>query len=91
MLNTSKDKCPSNAAKKNRAEVKDEHGAGRPFPRSLQKIEAVHDVILKDQRIGVERTADTLNVSYLFDVIHRHLVRKNCVKWVCKCPNADQR
>lgn len=50
-----------------------------PFPRSLQKIEAVHDVILKDQRIGVERTADTLNVSYLFDVVHRHLVRKNYV------------
>ena len=61
MLDTLKDKCPSYATIKNwtaefkrgRTEVK-EHHAGRPvFVSAPENIDAVHDLILEDRRIGL--------------------------------------
>jgi hypothetical protein len=59
---------------------------------TLDNINAVHDVILEDRRIGLKRIA---NISYerLFHVVHDDLGMMNdkiIYKVVPhKCPNAD--
>ncbi|KAF2887663.1 hypothetical protein ILUMI_18510 [Ignelater luminosus] len=70
---TLEDQCPSYSTIKNwvtdfersRKDVTDEKRPGRLISASTQEnIDAVHDMILKNRRIGLKRISETLNISY---------------------------
>lgn len=103
MLTTLGDQCPSYSTIKNwvadfkrgRKDVTDEKRSGRPISVSTQEnIDAVHDMILDNRRIGLKRISETLNISYerVFHIVHNELgMKKLSAKWIPKCLNADQK
>ena len=59
-----------------------------------ENIDAVHDMILSDRRIGLKRISEALNISYerVHHIVHVNLdMRKFAAKWIPKCLNVDQK
>ena len=103
MFKTLGNLCPSYATVKNwvasfkRGEfaVEDGKRSGRPISVSTpENIEAVHDMILSDRRIGIKHISEALNISSerVHHIIHTDLdMKKISAKWIPKCLNADQK
>lgn len=103
MLETLGDQCPSYATVKNwiasfkrgKLSVEDDKRPGRPISVSTpENIDAVHDMILSDRRIGLKHIAETLKISYerVHHIVHVDLdMKKISAKWIPKCLNADQK
>jgi hypothetical protein len=56
-------------------------------------VDAIHSMILDNQRTSAKTTAETLAISWerVGYIIHELLdMRKLSANWVLKCPNADQ-
>jgi len=68
---------------------------GRPKTvTTLEIIDQIHELILKDQRISAKSIAEQLDISreWVGCTIHEDLdMRKLSAKWVLKCLKADQK
>ena len=96
MLNTLGDQCPSYETVKNwtasfkrgKFSIEDDDRSGRPVSVSVhENIDAVHDMILSDRRIGLKRISEALNISYerVHHIVHVNLeMRKIAAKWIPK-------
>lgn len=103
MLNTLGDQCPSYATVKNwtasfkrgKFSIEDDDRSGRPVSVSVpENIDAVHDMILSNRRIGLKQISEALNISYerVHHIVHVNLdMRKIAAKWIPKCLNVDQK
>ena len=97
--NTLGDQCPSYATVKNwtasfkrgKFSIEDDDRSGRPVSVSVpENIDAVHDMILSDRRIGLKRISEALNISYerVHHIVHVNLDMR---KIAAKCLNVDQK
>jgi len=96
MVNVYGNSCPSLATvkrwhtefKRGRESLDDDPKSGRP-PTSIndKNIDAVHDLIMADRRITIDKIADILVISHgsVVSIIHDELdMRKVCAQWVPK-------
>lgn len=59
-----------------------------------ENVDAIHDMILEEQRISAKKMAETLKISQelVKFISHDELdMRKLAIKWVPKCLNASQK
>ncbi|XP_069832276.1 histone-lysine N-methyltransferase SETMAR-like [Dendropsophus ebraccatus] len=72
----------------------DEEHLGQPRVIVLEKVDALHNLILENCRISAKGIANIIGISceLVFVIIHKHLnMKKLSAKWVPKCLTTDQK
>lgn len=81
--------------KRGKYSIKDEDRLGRLVSvPTLVNTDALHDIILSDRQIGLQRISEVLNISYkrVYHKVNVHLNMRNIsTKWFQKDLNFDQK
>ena len=59
---------------------------------TAENIDAVHDLILENRRIGLKRIAEKISYARVFHTVYQELdMTKLFTKWIPKCMNGNQK